>query len=74
MHKQTRRVTQRGRKKYPQLKGMKESPKRVVNLIEVSKLSDTDFKIMIIRKLKDLSENYEELCRSYKHLLGTTPS
>ena len=41
-----------------QLKGKEESPERVLNEIEASNLSDTEFKIMFIRMLKELSENY----------------
>ena len=52
----------------PQLKGKEESQERVLNEIEESKLSDTEFKIMAIRKLNELSENYEELQGSYKEL------
>ena len=32
--------------------------------------SDTEFKIMVIRMLKELSENYKELYGSYKKLTG----
>ena len=36
--------------------------------IEASKRSDTEFKIMVIRKLNELSENYQNLQGSYKEL------
>ena len=42
-----------------QLKGKEESPERVLNEIEASKLSDIEFKTMIIRKLTKFSENYQ---------------
>ena len=51
---------------------------RVLNEIEASKLSDTEFKTMVIRKLNELSENYqklqgsfEELTRNYISMKGT---
>ena len=53
-----------------QSKGKEESPERVLNETEASNLSDTEFKIMIIRMLKELSENYKELYGSYKKLTG----
>ena len=52
----------------PQAKGKEESPERVLNEIEASKLSDTGFKIMVIRKLNELWENYKSLQGSYKEL------
>ena len=33
--------------------------------IEASNLSDIEFKIMVIRMLKELSENYKELSGTY---------
>ena len=52
----------------PQSKGKKESPERVLNEIEASKLSDTEFKTMVIKKLNESSENYKELQESCKEL------
>ena len=49
-------------------KEKEESPERVLNEIEASKLSDTEFKIMVIRKLNELSDNYKKLQGSYKEL------
>ena len=51
----------------PQLKGKVESPERVLNEIKASKLSDIEFKIMM---LKELSENYKELYGCQKELTG----
>ena len=51
-----------------QLKGKEESPERVLNEIEASKLSDIEFKTMIIRKLTKFSENYQKLQESYEEL------
>ena len=44
----------------------KKSPERVLNEIEASKLSDTEFKVMVMRMLNEISENYKELQESYK--------
>ena len=52
----------------PQLKGKEESPERVLNETEASKLSDIELKTMVIRKFNELSENYKELQGSYKEL------
>ena len=50
----------------PQLKGKEESPERVLNEKEASKLSDNEFKTMVIRKPNELSENYKKLQRRFK--------
>ena len=52
----------------PRLKGKEESPERVLNEIEANKGLDMVFKVMVIRMLKELSENYKELQGSYKEL------
>lgn len=44
-----------------QSKEKEESPKRLLNDIEANKLSDIEFKIMVISKLNKLSENYKVL-------------
>ena len=49
----------------PQPKGKEESPKRQLNEIGASKLSDTEFKIMVIRMHNELSENSKKLQGSY---------
>ena len=54
----------------PQLKGKEESLEKVLNEIEASNLSDIEFKVMVIRMLKELSENYEKLYGNYKELSG----
>ena len=78
--KLTRRVPQTmGRQRNnPQSKGKEESSQRMLNEIEASHLSDTEFKTMVIRKLNELSENYqklqgsfEELTRNYISMKGT---
>ena len=40
----------------------------MLNDIEASNQSDIEFKIMVIRILKELSENYKELQVKYKEL------
>ena len=39
-----------------QIKEKEESSKKELNEIEASKLSDMEFKVMVIRMLKELSE------------------
>ena len=51
-----------------QLKGKEESSERELHEIQTSKLSDTEFKIMVIKKFNDFSENYKILLGSYKEL------
>ena len=48
-----------------QLNGKEESTERVLNEIEASNLSDIEFKIMVIRMLRALIENYKELSGNY---------
>ena len=57
-----------------QLKGKEESPEKVINEIEASNLPGIEFKLMVIRMLKDLSENCKELYGSYKELGGNYSS
>ena len=45
----------------PQMKGKEEGPERMLTEKEASKLSDTEFKAMVIRKLTELMENYQKL-------------
>ena len=47
------------RRNNPQLNGKEGSSERVLNDIEANKLSDTEFKTRVIRKLNELSENYQ---------------
>ena len=51
-----------------QSKGMEDSPLKELNEMEVSKLSDIEFKIMVIRMLKELTENYKELSENYNSM------
>ena len=41
----------------------------MLNEIEASNHSDTEFKIVVIRMLKELSENYKKLYGSHKELI-----
>ena len=51
----------RGQKKNLQSKGMEGSPVKELNEMEVTKLSDIEFKIMVIKMLKEFTNNYKEL-------------
>ena len=48
-----------------QSKGMGNSLLKELNKMEVSKLSDIEFKIMVIRMLKKLTDNYKDLSENY---------
>ena len=52
----------------PQIKGKEEVSERLLNEIEASQLSDTEFKAMVIRKLTELTENYQKLQGNYNEL------
>ena len=43
------------------MKGNKEVSETMLNEIEASQLSDIAFKAMVIRKLSELTENYQKL-------------
>ena len=44
----------------PQMKGKEEASETMLNEIEASQLSDTEFKAMVIRKLNELTENFQK--------------
>ena len=44
-----------------QSKGMEDSPLKELNEMEETKLSDIEFKLMVIKMLKELTGNYKEL-------------
>ena len=50
------------------MKGKKEASERMLNEIEASQLSDTEFKAMVIRKLTQHTENYKKLQGNYNEL------
>ena len=52
-------------KKNIQSKGVGDSPLKEVKEMEVTKLSDTEFKIMVMKMLKELKDNYKELSENY---------
>ena len=43
------------------MKGKEKASERMLNEIQASQLSDTEFKAMVIRKLIELTENYQKL-------------
>ena len=50
------------------MKGKKEASERMLTEIEATQLSDADFKAMVIRKLTELTENYQKLQGNYNEL------
>ena len=55
----------------PQMKGKEEASERMLNEIEASQQSDIEFKAMVIRKLNELTENYQKLQGNYNDSLQT---
>ena len=49
-------------------KGMEDYPPKGLNEMEVSKLSDIKIKIMVIKMLKELTDNYKELSENYNSM------
>ena len=50
------------------MKGKEEASERMLNEKEASQLSDTEFKAMVIRKLTELTANYQKLHGNYNEL------
>ena len=50
------------------MKGKEEDSERMLNEIQTSQLSDTEFKAMVIRKVTELTENYKKLQGNYNDL------
>ena len=50
------------------MKGNEKASERMLTEIEASKLSDTEFKTMVIRKLNELRENYQKPQGNYEEL------
>ena len=50
------------------MKGKEEASERMLTEIEATQLSDTEFKVMVIRKLTELIENYHKLQGNYNEL------
>ena len=56
------------------MNGKEESSERILNEIEANQLSDIEFKKVVIRKLKELSENYQNYKEATRNLLQTIPA
>ena len=50
------------------MKRKEEASEKMLNEIEASQLSDIVFKAMVIRKLIELTENYQKLQGNYNEL------
>ena len=50
------------------MKGKEEASERMLTEIEAIQLSDTEFQAMVIRKLTELTENYQKLQGNYNEL------
>ena len=50
------------------MKGKEEASGRMLTEKEASQLSDTEFKAMVIRKLTELTENYQKVQGNYNEL------
>ena len=50
------------------MKGKAEASERMLNEKEASQLSDTEYKVMVIRKLNELTESYQKLQGNYSEL------
>ena len=52
----------------PQMKGKGEVSEKMLNEKEESQLSDNEFKEMVIKKLHELTQNYQKLQGNYNEL------
>ena len=50
------------------MKGKEDTSETMLTEKEASQLSDTEFKAMVIRKLSELTENYQKLQGNYNEL------
>ena len=50
------------------MKGKEEASERMLTEKEASQLSDTEFQAMVIRKLTELTQNYQKLQGNYNEL------
>ena len=50
------------------MKGEEEASERMLNEIEANQLLDIEFKAMVIRKLNELTEEYQQLQGNYHEL------
>ena len=53
------------------MKGKEEASERMLTETEASQLSDTEFKAMVIRKLTELTENYQNYRETTMNSLQT---
>ena len=53
----------------PQMKGKGEVSEKMLNEKEESQLSDNEFKEMVIKKLHELTQNYQKLQGNYNELI-----
>ena len=51
----------RGKGNMAQMKEQMKTPEKELNRMEVSNLSDAEFKTLVIRMLKDLSEDFSNV-------------
>ena len=52
----------------PQINGKEEASERMLNETQTSQLSEIEFKELVIRKLTELTENYQKLQGNYNEL------
>ena len=52
----------------PQMKGKEEASERMLTEKQATQLSDTEFKALVMRKLTELTENYQKLQGNYNEL------
>ena len=56
----------------PQMKGKEEVSERILNEKEANQLSDIEFKELFIRKVNELTQNYQNLQGTTMNSLQTT--
>ena len=61
-HRETAKM--RRQRNMAQMKGQNKTPKKELNKMEMSNLSDAEFKMLLIRMLKELSEGLNSIKRS----------
>ena len=59
---------------HPQTKEKEGSPEKELNEIEARNLSDIEFKIVVMKMFKKLSEKYKDLHGNYMELSGNCSS
>ena len=50
------------------MKGKEKVSERMLNEIQASQLSDIEFKALVIRKINEITENYQKLQGNYNEL------